>query len=60
MINNGLYVPVLTDYYMNLNQIDFHLGNIVIPINEALKRAIEEVLQYYAYRPMPDGHIDCA
>ncbi len=54
-ITNGLPVPIFTDYYMNLSQIDFHLGNIILPINKALKMAIEEVLQYYAYRPMPDG-----
>ncbi len=50
-INKGLYVPVFTEYYMQLNQIDFKLGNIILPINKALKMAIEEVLQYYAYRP---------
>jgi uncharacterized protein len=48
-----LPIPIFTDYYMNLSQIDFHLGNIILPINEALKMAIEEVLQYYAYRPFP-------
>jgi hypothetical protein len=53
-ITKGLYVPVFTEYYMQLNQIDFHLGNIILPINKALKMAIEEVLQYYAYRPFPD------
>ncbi len=54
-IDNGLYVPIFTDYYMNLSQIDFQLGNTIVPINTALKMAIEEVLQYYAYRPMPNG-----
>lgn len=50
-ISKGLNVPVITDYYMRLNQIDFNLGNKIIPINKALKMALEEVLQYYAYRP---------
>lgn len=54
-INKGLYVPMFTDYYMQLNQIDFHLGNQVVPINKALKLALEEVLQYFAYRPFPGG-----
>ncbi len=60
LINKGLPVPVFTDYYMNLSQIDFQLGNVIVPINKALKLAIEEVLQYYAYRPMPSGHFNCA
>jgi Fe-S-cluster containining protein len=58
LINEGLPVPIFTDYYMNLSQIDFQLGNVVVPINKALKLALEEVLQYYAYRPFPEGHID--
>jgi len=59
-IAKGLYVPIFTDYYMNLSQIDFRLGNIILPINKALKMALEEVLQYYAYRPFPKGHKDIA
>lgn len=54
-INKGKYVPVFTDYYMRLAQIDLRLGITLLPINEALKMAIEEVLHYYAYRPFPDG-----
>ena len=55
LIQNGLPIPIFTDYYMNLSQIDYQLGNIILPINKALKYAIEEVLQYYAYRPLPNG-----
>ena len=54
-ISNGLYVPMFTDYYMQLAQIDFNMGNTIAPINKALKLAIEEVLHYYAYRPFPQG-----
>lgn len=54
-INKGKYVPVFTDYYMQLAQIDLRMGIILLPINEALKIAIEEVLHYYAYRPFPGG-----
>lgn len=54
-IDKGLSVPIFSDYYMNLNQIDFRLGNAILPINEALKLAIEEVLHYYNYRPFPKG-----
>ena len=50
-IAKGLYVPVFTEYYMQLNQIDIKLANIIVPINKALKMALEEVLHYYAYRP---------
>lgn len=52
-ITKGLYVPVFTEYYMQLNQVDPYLGNIIVPINKALKMALEEVLHYYAYRPFP-------
>jgi len=55
MISQKMYVPVFSDYYMRLAQIDFKMGNAFLPINEALKRAIEEVLHYYAYRPFPKG-----
>ena len=51
-ITKGLYVPIFTEYYMQLNQIDHHLGNLILPINKALKMALEEVLHYYAYRPL--------
>jgi Fe-S-cluster containining protein len=54
-INKGLYVPIFTDYYMQLAQIDYRIGTTLLPINDALKMAIEEVLQYYAYRPFPGG-----
>lgn len=54
-ISKGLYVPMFTDYYMQLNNIDFHFGNTIVPVNKALKLALEEVLQYYAYRPFPGG-----
>lgn len=58
-IAKGLYVPVFTNYYMQLNQIDFQLGNKIVTINKALQMAIEEVLQYYAYRPSPDVDLAC-
>jgi Fe-S-cluster containining protein len=60
MINNGTPIPIFSDYYMKLSQIDFHLGNTFVPINQALKMAIEEVLHYYAYRPHPNGLNDAA
>ena len=59
-ITKGLYVPVFTDYYMQLNQIDFQLGNIILPVNKALKMALEEVLKYYAYRDFPELLRNCS
>ncbi|RAJ13026.1 YkgJ family cysteine cluster protein [Olleya aquimaris] len=59
-INQGLNVPMFTDYYMQLSQIDFTMGNVIVPINKALKLAIEEVLHYYAYRPFPSGLVNIA
>jgi|SRR5690554_4363205 len=50
-ISEGMKVPIFTDYYMRLNQIDHQMGNKIMPINKALKLALEEVLQYYYYRP---------
>lgn len=58
-ISEGMYVPVFTEYYMQLGQIDFQLGTKVMPINKALKMALEEVLQYYTYRPIPTADKQC-
>lgn len=55
LIGEGLPIPIFSDYYMKLAQIDFRMGNMLMPINQALRAAIEEVLQYYAYRPFPRG-----
>ena len=52
-IKNGLHIPVFTNYYMQLSQIDSFLGRKIVPVNQALKIAIEEILHYYAYRPNP-------
>lgn len=49
-IREGTYVPVMSDYYMRLHGIDFELTKDFYPINEAISRAIETVMQYYAYR----------
>lgn len=56
-INANLSVPIFTEYYMQLSQIDFKLGNTFQPVNKAMKIALEEVLQYYAYRDFPDNII---
>jgi uncharacterized protein len=43
-------VPVMNQYYMQLHAIDFSMAREFFPINEAIKRAIEAILHYYAYR----------
>ena len=50
-ISKGMNVPIFTDYYMKLNQIDYRMGSQIMPVNKALQMALEEVLQYYHYRP---------
>jgi hypothetical protein len=49
-IDGGLEVPVMNQFYMQLHAIDYDLTQKQYPINEAIRRAIEEVLQYYSYR----------
>lgn len=55
-INTNVSVPIFTEYYMQLSQIDFKLGNVFLPVNKAMKMAVEEVLQYYAYRDLPENY----
>jgi uncharacterized protein len=55
-INANVSVPIFTEYYMQLSQIDFKLGNTFQPVNKAMKTALEEVLQYYAYRDFPENY----
>jgi Fe-S-cluster containining protein len=49
-MEEGKEVPVMSDYYMRLRSVDPNLAGNFYPINEAIRRAIETVLQYYAYR----------
>jgi Fe-S-cluster containining protein len=49
-IENGVEIPVLSHYYMQLHAIDQQLAQEFYPINVAIRRAIETVLHYYAYR----------
>jgi uncharacterized protein len=48
--NDGEMVPVMSHYYMKLHAIDPELARNFYPINRAIQKAIETVLQYYAYR----------
>ncbi|HQQ97520.1 MAG TPA: YkgJ family cysteine cluster protein [Cyclobacteriaceae bacterium] len=49
-IEKGGAVPVMSDYYMQLHAIDPDLSREFYPINQSIRRALECVLQYYAYR----------
>ena len=48
-IKSGEKVAVMSDYYSRLSSIDPTLVQFY-PINEAMKRAVETVMHYYAYR----------
>ena len=49
-IDAGAEIPVMNHFYMRLHAIDFDLTREFFPINEAIKRAIEIILHYHAYR----------
>ena len=44
-----LKAPSFPDYYMKLAAIDWQLANESLPINQAIKRAIEIVSSYFDY-----------
>lgn len=48
-IKEGKKVPVMSEYYSRMSTIDHNL-NSFYPINEAMKKALEIVMAYYAYR----------
>jgi uncharacterized protein len=49
-ITGEMEIPVMNQYYMRLHAIDPDLARDFYPINQAIKKAIETVLHYYAYR----------
>ncbi len=55
LINAQGEVPLVSDYYQRLSNIDPVLAGQYYPINEATRRAIEHILHYYAYRRPPRG-----
>jgi Fe-S-cluster containining protein len=48
-LKNGQRIPVFSEYYSRMGGIDHNLMEFY-PINEAIKKALETVLHYYAYR----------
>ncbi|MBL7849518.1 MAG: YkgJ family cysteine cluster protein [Cyclobacteriaceae bacterium] len=49
-IEGGLPVPIMSQYYFQLMAIDNDLSREFYPINTAIRKAIETVMHYYAYR----------
>ncbi len=49
-INSGGSVPVMSEYYLKMHYVDPYLANQFMPINQAIKKSIEIVLQYFLYR----------
>lgn len=49
-INLDGKVPVMSDYYLKLHYIDPYMANDFMPINQAITKAIETVLQYFSYK----------
>jgi len=43
-------IPIAERYYMQLMMIDDELGKTLYPINVAIRKALEVVMHYYAYR----------
>lgn len=50
LVSEGGDIPIMNQFYMQLHAIDMDLTHTFYPINEAMRRAIEYVLSYYAYR----------
>lgn len=46
-------VPLMSDYYFRIRSIDPDLGTKLVPINEAIQKALEVVMAYYAYKEVP-------
>jgi len=49
-VGNNAQIPIMNTYYMHLHGIDADLTRDFYPINVAIRKAIETVLHYYAYR----------
>ncbi len=47
-------VPLMSDYYFRMRSIDPDLGTRLLPINQAMLKAMEEVMGYYAYRELEE------
>ncbi|HMJ67552.1 MAG TPA: YkgJ family cysteine cluster protein [Cyclobacteriaceae bacterium] len=50
LVDSGGQIPVMSQYYMQLHAIDADLATEFYPINVAIRKALENVMHYYAYR----------
>jgi hypothetical protein len=48
--NANTSIPLISNYYEQLRAIDFDLARESFPMNIAIRKALEVILQYYAYR----------
>lgn len=48
-VNQGMEVPMATNYYTSLSAIDHHLTRTSYPINEAMRLAIELVMNHFHF-----------
>lgn len=53
IVKAGGPIPTYNNYYSALSHIDRQLGTELHPVNKAIYRALEEVHNYYMYRPKP-------
>jgi uncharacterized protein len=49
-INEGAQIPVMSEYYLKMHYVDPVLANDFMPINAAIKKAIQLVLQNAYYK----------
>jgi uncharacterized protein len=52
-INRQKNVPLIPEYYSELNAVDHYLANDYNPINQSLYKAIGKVLIYFKHNPRP-------
>lgn len=52
LVEGGGKIPVMSQYYMQLHAIDAEMTTQFYPINIAIKKALENVMHYFAYRTL--------
>jgi len=52
-INKGINLPVVSQYYSQLYNIDYNLSTRFYPVNKAIRLAIEKVMMDNAFRNIP-------